>query len=133
MALNYYRSRESAEALAAELGLVPWRCRPTCRTGSRSGHGGVTETFGAPTTVVHNALADFLFNGDARTPLAAMKWEELDLHFTTAVPRRLHLIQETSEAIDHRFSQFIHVEPTCSGTLWFPTMTIRPPRGLSFP
>ena len=71
----------------------------------------VTRTVGAPTTVVHNALAaDFLFNGDARTPLHKMTWSELDLHFTTAVQGALHLIQETSGGMkEDGFGRFIHI------------------------
>ena len=113
VALNYYRSREAAEALAAELGPRAMAVQADVRDQEqvRSMVAEVTESFGAPTTVVHHALAaDFLFNGDGRTPLAAMKWEELDLHFTTAVQGALHLIQETSKAMQSAgFGRFIHI------------------------
>ena len=111
--LNYRRSKEAAEALAEELGP---RAFPVCadvrdREQVRTMVARVKETFGAPTTVVHNALAaDFLFNGDQRTHLKTMDWSELNLHFTTAVQGALHLIQETSEAMKaSKFGRFIHI------------------------
>ena len=111
--INYRNSKRAAMALAEELGprtlavCADVRDREQVRSMVRK----VSEAFGAPTTVVHNALAaDFLFNGDQRTPLQEMTWKELDLHFTTAVQGALHLIQETAGGMkEDGFGRFIHI------------------------
>ncbi len=111
--LNYSKSKEAAEALAQELGP---RAFAVCadvrdRDAVRAMVDTVKERFGAPTTVVHNALAaDFLFNGDLRTPLADMEWSELDHHLVTATQGALHLIQETLDPMkEDGFGRFVHI------------------------
>ena len=80
VAINYRNSQESAEGLADSLGERARAFKADVRNADdvqRMVHE-VTETLGTPTTLVHNALADFVFNGDARKKLDEMGWEDFD-------------------------------------------------------
>jgi 3-oxoacyl-[acyl-carrier protein] reductase len=95
VAINYRNSRESAEALAAKLGerAKPFQADIRDKQDVTRLVAEVTEAFGAPTTVVHNALANFTFNGDARPKLDSLSWEEMTSQLDTAVKGALNLIQ----------------------------------------
>ena len=71
VAVNYRKSQAPAEALAQELGenAAAFQADVRDEADVQRMIGEVTERFGPPTTVVHNALADFVFNGDARKKL----------------------------------------------------------------
>ena len=73
VAINYRNSKDAAEALAHKLGDRARAFQADIRDldAVNAMVAQVTETLGAPTTVVHNALADFTFNGDARKKLAS--------------------------------------------------------------
>jgi 3-oxoacyl-[acyl-carrier protein] reductase len=53
----------------------------------------VGAAFGPPTTVVHNALADFRFDGDARPKLEALSWEAMSSQLDTSLKGALQLMQ----------------------------------------
>jgi 3-oxoacyl-[acyl-carrier protein] reductase len=93
VAVNYRNSRDEAEALASRLGDRAAAFRADVRDGEAVSRmmADVTTRFGAPTTIVHNALADFSFNGDARSKLEAMAWEEIAAHMETGVKGALNL------------------------------------------
>jgi 3-oxoacyl-[acyl-carrier protein] reductase len=95
VAINYRNSREGAEALAAELGERALTFQADVRDKDEVTRlvADITEAFGAPTTVVHNALADFTFNGDARPKLDTLSWEAMTSHLETALKGALNLIQ----------------------------------------
>lgn len=95
VAVNYRTSRDEAEALASRLGDRAAAFRADVRDGEAVNRmmADVTMRFGAPTTIVHNALADFSFNGDARSKLEAMAWEEIAAHMETGVKGALNLIK----------------------------------------
>ncbi|NML75130.1 3-oxoacyl-ACP reductase [Rhizobium sp. S-51] len=95
VAVNYRNSRDEAEALASRLGDRAAAFRADVRDGEAVSRmmADVTTRFGAPTTIVHNALADFSFNGDARSRLEAMAWEEIAAHMETGVKGALNLIK----------------------------------------
>lgn len=101
IAINYRTSRKQAEALAEKLG--PHAC--AFRADIRDAEDverlieEVTDTFGAPTTIVHNALADFSFNGDAWPKLDQLAWENMAAQFDTAVKGALNLIQAVRPAM----------------------------------
>jgi len=52
----------------------------------------VAARLGPPTVLVHNALADFSFDGDARTPLARMTWADIAAQTQVATGGALHAI-----------------------------------------
>lgn len=95
VAVNYRNSRDEAEALASRLGDRAAAFRADVRDGEAVNRmiADVTTRFGAPTTIVHNALADFSFNGDARSKLEAMAWEEIAAHMETGVKGALNLVK----------------------------------------
>lgn len=102
VAVNYRNSRSMAEALTAELGERVHAFRADVRDGDAVARliDEVGEHFGsAPTTVVHNALADFKFNGDARARLDALTWDEFTAQFGTSVRGALNLIQAVQPAM----------------------------------
>jgi 3-oxoacyl-[acyl-carrier protein] reductase len=80
LVINYRHSRAAAESLAAEIGLD--RARAMRADVTDPGEVGAMfasarAAFGCPvTTVVNNALASFSFNGDARSGVDAISWDE---------------------------------------------------------
>lgn len=101
VAINYRNSCEQAEVLAKSLGERTHAFQADIRDGAavRELVADVTRTLGAPTTVVHNALADFSFNGDARPKLGELSWEEITKQLDTAVKGALNLMQATRPAM----------------------------------
>ncbi|QND45449.1 3-oxoacyl-ACP reductase (plasmid) [Rhizobium lusitanum] len=95
VAINYRTSREPAEALAARLGDHAQAFQADIRSRDETERlvEEVTAHFGAPTTIVHNALADFSFNGDARPKLDALSWTAVAAQLDTALQGALNLIQ----------------------------------------
>ncbi|TXH99322.1 MAG: 3-oxoacyl-ACP reductase [Rhizobium sp.] len=101
VAINYRASRERAEVLAASLGDHTRAFQADIRDleDTRRLVSDVTRHFGAPTTIVHNALADFSFNGDARSKLDALSWAEMTKQLETALQGALNLIQAARPAM----------------------------------
>lgn len=84
--VNYRRSVESAERLAAEIGGLAVAADVTQADQVETMFTAAQQHFGKPvTTVVNNALADFSFNGDARSTADTITWEEFDAQFQGAV------------------------------------------------
>lgn len=92
--INYRNSRAAAEALATELGP---RAAAFC-AGVASPEqvrvmvDQITERLGAPDVLVHNALADFAFNGDARTHLDRLSWADIARQTETSVGGALNCL-----------------------------------------
>jgi len=53
----------------------------------------ITPVLGSPDVVVHNALTDFQFNGDARSKMDQLTGDELRAHFDTGPIALLNLVQ----------------------------------------
>jgi 3-oxoacyl-[acyl-carrier protein] reductase len=95
--VNYRASRGSAEALVSELGPgralavgadVTDRDQVTAMLAAAEAH------FDAPVdTVVNNALADFSFNGDLRSPADRIGWDELSGQLEGTVRGALNTVQ----------------------------------------
>jgi 3-oxoacyl-[acyl-carrier protein] reductase len=92
--VNYRNSREKAEALAAEVGehtAVAVRADVTDRDEVEEMFATARSHFDADaTTVVNNALADYFFNGDARSTAEEIRWGEFAGQFEGAVRGALH-------------------------------------------
>ena len=101
VAINYRNSQAAAEALAAKLGPRTMAVQAdVCAANSVAQMvDAITAKFGAPTTVIHNALADYSFNGDGRDTLDTLTEGALDAQFRTAVTGALNVIQATSPAM----------------------------------
>lgn len=112
VAINYRNSRDGAESLAASLGDNARAFQADVREAADVQRlvADVTEAFGAPTTLVHNALADFVFNGDARKKLVEMDWEDFDAHAQTGLRGALNLIHAVKPLMAQRnFGRIIHI------------------------
>ena len=101
VAINYRHSKAPAEALAAQLGERALAVAGDVRDAAavRAMVERISAVWGAPTTLIHNALADYRFNGEARDTLGA---EALNGQFDTAVNGALKLIQALSPAMAAR-------------------------------
>jgi len=110
--INWRNSGEAANALAAEIGEralalqadVTDRAAVDAMVAAAQGH------FGAPvTTVVNNAL-DYSFNGDARSQMTDIGWDEMDRQFSTVVRGALNLIQATAPGMAAaRFGRIVNI------------------------
>lgn len=87
VAINYRQSRAGAEALAHELGprAAAFQADVKDPAAVAAMVAQITARLGAPDVLVHNALADFAFNGEARTPLERMRWPEIAAQAETAL------------------------------------------------
>ena len=96
--INYHASQEAAEDLAAghpgqAIAIradVRDRAQVDALVAEAADHLG-----GRFTTVVNNALADFSFNGDARSHADQISYEEITAQFTGSVQGPLNVIQAT--------------------------------------
>ena len=112
VAINYRNSQEKAEALATKLGDRAMAIQGDVRDAASVNamvHT-ISETWGAPTTLVHNALADYSFNGDARDTLESLTADALGAQFGTAVTGALTMIQAVTPAMaDQEFGRIITI------------------------
>lgn len=104
VAINYRHSKDQAEALAARLGERTLAVAGDVRDASavRAMLERISAVWDAPTTLVHNALADYRFNGEARDTLDTLTAEALNAQFDTAINGALNLIQALSSAMAAR-------------------------------
>ncbi len=95
VAINYRRSEDSARALAAELGprAAAFAADMTDMAAVEEMVEKISATLGKPDVLVHNALADFAFNGDARPSLEALAWGDIARQAETAVGGALNAIR----------------------------------------
>ncbi|MBL0940330.1 MAG: 3-oxoacyl-ACP reductase [Gemmatimonadaceae bacterium] len=93
--INYRSSRERAEALAAELGPRAHAIQADVRddTQVRAMFDQLRRTVGPVTTLVHNAIADYRFNGDARDTITTLTADKLLGQAETACVGALTLLQ----------------------------------------
>lgn len=95
VAVNYRKSQREAEALALELGPRAAAFQADV-TDARSVSKMVTEVsshLGPPAILVHNALADYSFNGEARADLRQLTWADVERQSQTAVGGALNCLQ----------------------------------------
>ncbi len=96
--LNYFQSRDAAEALASELGDRAHPCQADVRDGAAV-EAMVVEArthFGAPvTTVVSNALVDYRFDPVGRANPDSLTWDHYLAQLEGSVKAALHLVQAT--------------------------------------
>lgn len=95
VAINYRYSKGAAEALAASLGprAAAFGADVTDAAQVAAMMAETTRTLGAPDVLVHNALADFSFNGEARSRLDRLTWDEITVQAETAVGGALNCLQ----------------------------------------
>jgi len=95
VAINCRRSKEAADALASDLGprVAAFVADVTDAQAVVRMVDEIVERLGPPDVLVHNALADFSFNGDARAHLERLTWTEIARQTETAVGGALNCIQ----------------------------------------
>lgn len=94
--LNYRRSAEAAEALAAELGprVMPMQADVTDRAALTELVAEARARSGAPlSALVNNALADFRFDGDARPRLDDIAWSRFQQQLDGSLKGALNAMQ----------------------------------------
>ena len=93
--INWRSSAEAATALATELGerAIALQADVTNRAEVEALLVKAQANFGGPvTTVINNAL-DYSFNGDARSQMEAISWDEFSAQFDTVIKGALNVIQ----------------------------------------
>ena len=95
VAINYRHSGEAAQALSETLGprTRAYRADVTKPDDVAAMVAAIARELGPPTTLVHNALADFTFNGDARKRLESLTWADLAAQTEVATGGALHALQ----------------------------------------
>ncbi|QFU08709.1 3-oxoacyl-[acyl-carrier-protein] reductase FabG [Rhodobacteraceae bacterium THAF1] len=95
VAINYRNSAAQAEAPAREVGphAMAFAADVTDAEAVTAMVAEVADRLGPPTTLVHNALADFSFNGDDRAKLDTLGWPAIAQQAEVAVGGALHSIQ----------------------------------------
>lgn len=114
MVINYHTSARAAQELADRLGPEQAVALQTDVTDPEQVADLLTAAerhFGIPvTTVVNNALADFSFNGDARSGLEDIRWEELAAQFAGSVRGALNTIQAALPAMQEQgFGRVVNI------------------------
>jgi len=112
--VNYRNSAEESEALAAKYGpgrAVALRADVTDTDQVAAVLNQARAHFGAPvTTVVNNALADFSFNGDARSGAEGITWPEFEAQFSGSVRGSLNTIQQALPGMtEYGFGRIINI------------------------
>ena len=111
--INYRRSREAAEALAAELGprVLAVQADVTDPTATASLLAQAQAHFGRTvTTVINNALADFSFNGDARARPDTIGWADFAAQFEGSVRGALNTVQAALPGMRaQRFGRVVNI------------------------
>ncbi len=95
VALNYRNSETAARQLAEAIGpqAKAFKADITQPEQVMAMVGDIQASLGATTTLVHNALADFSFNGPARPLLDSLQWGALHDQLQTSVGGALNLVQ----------------------------------------
>jgi len=100
--INYRRSAEAARALAEELGERAWAIQADVTDAAQVARmmAEAEKLAGQPVvSVVNNALPDFFFNGDARTPFESMDWAAVATQIEGAVRGALNTMQAALAAM----------------------------------
>ena len=112
VAINWRGSADAARALAQEIGerAIDVQADVTDRDAVAAMVARIEQHFGAPvTTVVNNAL-DYSFNGDARSQMETIGWDEFAAQFSTVVQGALNVIQAVTPGMKSKgFGRIINV------------------------
>ncbi|MBC7146998.1 MAG: 3-oxoacyl-ACP reductase [Thioclava marina] len=112
VAINFRHSRAQAEALVAELGprTAAFEADVTDPGQVNEMVARIAETLGAPSVLVHNALANFSFDGDARPHLDRLCWSAIARQAETAVGGALSCIQALRPHFEaHGFGRIVTI------------------------
>jgi 3-oxoacyl-[acyl-carrier protein] reductase len=112
--VNYFTSQQTAEELASQFGpdravALPADVTDPGQVAAMLATAG--EHFGAPvTTVVNNALMNFSFNGDARSSVAEIVWEDFAVQFAGSVRGALNTTQAALPYLEEQgFGRIVNI------------------------
>ena len=111
--INYRNSKGAGEKLASDLGDGAIALKADVQN-AEAVQGMLAQTqshFGPVTTVIHNALADYSFNGDARSTVESLTSAEIVSQHSTAVLGALNFIQAATPAMAE--AGFGRIVPYC--------------------
>jgi 3-oxoacyl-[acyl-carrier protein] reductase len=110
--INWRSSAEAAEALATELGdqAIALQADVTNRAEVEALLEKARTHFGCPvTTVINNAL-DYSFNGEARSQMEVIGWDEFAAQFNTVIKGALNVIQAATPGMKAKgFGRVINI------------------------
>lgn len=110
--INYRNSRKAAKDLATRLGERAIAVQADIQNADAVAQmvAQADKELGPITTVIHNALADYSFNGDARTSIQGLTAAEMVSQHNTAVLGALNVIQATTPAMaDAGFGRIVTI------------------------
>lgn len=112
--VNYIRSKEKAEQVVAEIGVeraIAIQADVRDAEEVKRLFEEAKNYFGRPiSTIVNNALIDFSFNGDERSKLDAIKWDEFQTQLEGSIQAALHTLQAGREdMVGQQFGRIINI------------------------
>ncbi|MCB8878241.1 3-oxoacyl-ACP reductase [Acidisoma silvae] len=111
--INYNRSAETARRLADSLGdrTIALQADVTDREAiNRLVEEANQKFYGPITTIVHNALSDFKFNGDDRQRLQSIPWTDFGAHLDVSLRGALNVMQAAAPAMSKlKFGRIINI------------------------
>ncbi|MCH2044721.1 MAG: 3-oxoacyl-ACP reductase [Saprospiraceae bacterium] len=113
VAINYFKSEDKAQNLAAELGdaAKAFAADISDLEQVKSMLSAIEKEFGMlPSVLVNNAMTEYSFNGDARKTAETISWEELSNHLDVTLKGSLNLIQSLLPSMkENHYGRVINV------------------------
>ena len=113
VAINFFQNEKQAKQLTKELGKTTAAFYADIRKKEDVVHmiKNINKKFGkSPEILVNNAMADFLFNGDARSMVNDITYGEILNHLDVSIKGSLNLIQEVIPQMEQKnFGRIINI------------------------
>lgn len=113
VAINFFQNEKQAKLLTKELGKTTSAFYADIRNKEDVVHmiKSINKKFGrSPEILVNNAMADFLFNGDARSMVNDITYGEILNHLDVSIKGSLNLIQEVIPQMEQKnFGRIINI------------------------
>ena len=113
VAINFFQNEKQAKLLTKELGKTAAAFYADIRKKEDVVHmiKNINKKFGkSPEILVNNAMADFLFNGDARSMVNDITYGEILNHLDVSIKGSLNLIQEVIPQMEQKnFGRIINI------------------------
>ena len=113
VAINFFQNEKQAKLLTKELGKTTSAFYADNRNKEDVVHmiKSINKKFGrSPEILVNNAMADFLFNGDARSMVNDITYGEILNHLDVSIKGSLNLIQEVIPRMEEKnFGRIINI------------------------
>lgn len=111
--VNYFKSKESAESLVAEIGesrAIALQADVTDRQQVEEMVKKATEHFGQIDVIVNNALVDFQFDPTKQKPFSELTWEDYEGQLNGTIKAAFHVIQSVlPQFIERKSGSIINI------------------------